>query len=98
MPTAQTAPDADIEKIDAILEQEQSVRTDKARAAVRARLVEEERLAGLASEEAAARSARAAYLKRVAALHGPACARYKVAVDEFRAARIQLYALDTILD
>ena len=53
MPTTLAAPAADIEEqIDAVLEQEQSARTEKARAAVRARFIEEERIAIEAKERA----------------------------------------------
>src|SRR3982074_1021623 len=97
--TSQAARDADIEtKIDALLDQEQSARTEEARAAVRARFIEQERIAQEAEERRKAAAARAAYLGRAAAAHGPACARYKAAVDEFRAARVHLQALDIIMD
>jgi sRNA-binding protein len=85
-------------KIDAVLEQEQAAHTEKARAAIRARVIEDERLAQLAKEQAAANAARAAYLERVAARYEQACAEYKIAVDAFRAARCRLQALDTILN
>jgi hypothetical protein len=100
MPTITLAArDADIEKrIDAALEQERTARTDEARAAHRTRIIEEQRLVQLAEEDAKIRAARAAYLQRVAAAHGPACTRYKAALTEFRAARVHLQALDTILD
>ncbi len=88
----------DIEsKIDAVLEQEHAARTEEARAVVRARVIEEERLARAAEEDLKIRLARAAFLERAQAAHGPACVQYKTALDAFREARIRLQALDTIL-
>jgi hypothetical protein len=96
--TSQAARDADIEtKVDAALEQERTARTEEARAVVRARVIEQERIARAAEEQRKIAAARAALIGRAQAVHGPACARYKAAVDEFRAARVQLQALDTIV-
>jgi hypothetical protein len=98
MATSQTAR-ADIEnKIDAVLEQEQTALTEQARAALRARFEGEERIALAAKEHAKLAAARAAFEERVQAAHQQACVEYKTAVDAFRAARIRLHALDTILD
>jgi hypothetical protein len=89
----------DIEtKIDAVLEQEQTSRTEAARAAVRARFVEQERIAREAKEQSRIAAARAAFLDRAKAAHRQACVEYKTAVDAFRAARVRLAALDTILN
>jgi multidrug efflux pump subunit AcrA (membrane-fusion protein) len=89
----------DIEqRIDSALQQEASARTEGARAALRARFVEEERLAQEAQAQAETNAARAAYLKRAEAAYPQACAEYKKAVDAFRAARCRLQALDTILN
>jgi hypothetical protein len=89
----------DIEsKIDAVLEQEQAVQAEKVRAAVRERVIEEERLAREAKEQAAANMARTAYLARVAAGYERACVEYKSALAAFREARCRLAALDMILD
>jgi hypothetical protein len=91
-------PQMDIEKqIDVVLEQERTARTEEARAALRARFVEKERLARLAEEQAVQSAARARYLERAAAAHGQACDEYKKALGAFRQARIRLQALDTIL-
>jgi hypothetical protein len=89
----------DIEQqIDAVLAQEQTARTEQARAAVRARCLEEERRAREAKEQVEAAARRAAYFKRAQSAHAQACAEYKTALAVFRKARIRLAALDTILD
>src|SRR5258708_3125633 len=99
MPTSQAVRDTDIEKqIDTVLEREQTARDEEARAAVRVRVVEEQRLALEEEVRRRAAAARAAFLARAQALHGPACTRYKTALAEFRAARLDLQALDIILD
>jgi hypothetical protein len=89
----------DIEKqIDAALAQQQADQDALARAALRDQFIEQARLASLAEVQAAQAAARAAYLERARAAHGPACTRYKAALREFVDARLQLQALDTILD
>ena len=91
-------PKADIEtQIDAVLEKQRAEQDEKARAALRAKFVEQERLARDAEEKAVQSAARARYLERAAAAHKQACAEYKIAVDAFREARVRLAALDTIL-
>ena len=88
----------DIEKqIDSVLEQEQTARDEEARAAVRVRVVEQERIRLEEQKQAEIRRARAAYLERAEAAHQQACAEYKVAVDAFCETRIKLQALDIIL-
>jgi chromosome condensin MukBEF ATPase and DNA-binding subunit MukB len=88
----------DLEKqVDAILQQERAARDEEARGVVRARLAEQERLAREAEERAKAAAARAAFLERARVAHKQACTEYKDAVDAFRAARIRLHALDSIL-
>jgi hypothetical protein len=84
-------------QIDTVLEQERAARDEEARGVVRERLVEQERLARVAEEQAKVAAARAAFLERARLAHKRACAEYKDAVDAFRAARIQLHALDSIL-
>ena len=70
MPKMTTA-EADIEKqIDAVLEKRRAEQDEKARAAVRAQLIEKERLAREAEEQAAQGAAREAYLERARAAHG----------------------------
>jgi hypothetical protein len=94
MPAANTTIES---RIDAVLAQEQSAREEEARATVRARVLEEDRLAQEEEVRRRAAAARAAFLERAAAAHGPACLEYKKSVDAFRAARTKLQALDTIL-
>src|SRR3981189_1794070 len=94
MPAANTAIES---RIDAVLAREQSTRDEQARATVRARVLEEDRLAQLAKEDFERRMAHAAYLERAAAMHPQAGAAYKAATDTWRDARIKLQALDTIL-
>jgi hypothetical protein len=84
--------------IDVELAKKQNARDEEARAVVRARLIKEEELARLEEQRRAEAAARAAFTGRAAAAHPQACTRYKAAVDEFRAARAQLQALDIILD
>ena len=88
----------DLEKqVDVILQQEQAAQAEVARAAVRVRVIEEQRLARLAEEQAKAAAARAAFLERARVAHKQACTEYKDEVDAFRAARVRLHALDSIL-
>jgi hypothetical protein len=95
--TSQAA--ADIEaRIDTHLQQEQAAATEKVRTAVRARLVEEDRLAEIERQRAEAAAARAAFLGRAQAMYGDTCAQYKSALDAFRATRVKLHGLDIILD
>jgi hypothetical protein len=84
-------------QIDTVLERERAARDEEARGVVRERLVEQERLARLAEEQAKVAAARAAFLERARVAHKQACTEYKDAVDAFRAARIRLHALDSIL-
>jgi hypothetical protein len=95
MPAANTLIES---KIDAFLAQAQATQTEATRAGLRVRFSEEDRLAQLAATEAAANMARAAFLGRAQAVYPQACTRYKAAVDELRAARVNLQALDTILN
>jgi hypothetical protein len=89
----------DIEKqIDAVLEKQRSEQDEQARAALRAKFVEQDRLARETELQVAQAAARTAYLKRAEAAYGPACVEYKKATDAFRDARIQLQVLDTILN
>ena len=97
MPTmTQAAPDVET-RIDAVLEQERTAQNEQARAVVRARVIEQDRLAREAKEQAAVAAARAAYLARAEAAHPQACADHKAALNVFRATRLRLQALDTIL-
>jgi len=87
-----------IEKqIDEVIEQQRAAQTEQARAAVRARFIEQERIAQEAKEQAKIAAARAAYLERAEAAHKLACGEYKKSLDAFREARVRLAALDTIL-
>jgi hypothetical protein len=97
MPTM-TTEQAREKKIDEILASERAERDEQARAAVRARCVEEERLSREAEEYAAQHAKQTAYLARAEAAYPQACKQYKVAVDAFREARLRLWALDTILN
>jgi hypothetical protein len=96
--SAATSQAADIEKqIDAVLEQERTARTEQARRAIRARFIEQERTAREAKEQAKISAAHAAFIERAEAAYEQACVEYKIEVDAFRAKRIRLAALDTIL-
>jgi hypothetical protein len=96
--TTMTLKESHIEKqIDAVIEQEQTARTEEARAVVRARFVEEQRIAQLAKQQAEEAAAHAAYRERAQAAHAQACVQYKISVDAFREARTRLHVLDTIL-
>jgi hypothetical protein len=86
------------QQIDVVLAQQQAAQDGEARTQLRYQLIEQQRLQRLGEENARQAAARAAYLERVRATYEPACTRYKRAVDEFRAARVQLQALDLILD
>ena len=51
-----------------------------------------------AEEYAKQHAARSAYLAKAEAARDKACARYNAAVDEFRAARAQLHALEIVME
>jgi len=73
MPVANTAIES---KVDAVLAQEQAAQTEAARAAIRSRVIEEDRLAQEAKAQHEMRMARAAYLERAAATYPQACVEY----------------------
>lgn len=84
-------------QIDAVLKTEKAARDAEARAALRVQLIEKERIAREAQEQAVQSAARAAYLERAEAAYLQACAEYKTAVDAFREKQLRLWALDEIL-
>jgi hypothetical protein len=97
MPTM-TADEARERAITAELAAEQAARDAETRAAKRAEHIERERVAKEAADQAARAAKHAAYLAKAEAAYEQACSRYKTAVDEFRAARATLHALDILLE
>jgi hypothetical protein len=77
---------------------EKADRDEETRAAKRAEHLERERVAKEAAEQAVLAAKQAAFLAKAEAAREKACVRYKTAVDEFRAARAQLHALDIMLE